>query len=90
MRDAAAAALGATVRWLDRPGALQVEAVLRTYCQFNGWEVRQGGFLGLRAYLASRSDLVADRLPVLAPTIVQGYAAERSCARERSQPASPV
>jgi len=76
VRDAAAAALGAVVQWLDRPGPLQVEAVLRKYCQFNGWEVRQGGFLGLRAYLASRTDLVADRLPVLAPTIVHGCAAE--------------
>ena len=72
MREVAAAALGATLRWADAGDVVRVLAALTFLTEQDQWEVRQGGYLGLQQLIAAQPDLAPAHLPLVVARVVRG------------------
>lgn len=70
---ALALALALTLNALPQISAVhRVLSMLHSLKQYGEWEVRHGGFLGLKYLVAARSDAATLLLPVALPTLQSG------------------
>ncbi|KAL1494003.1 hypothetical protein ABEB36_009678 [Hypothenemus hampei] len=72
VRETSAQALCAIIKLMNSTNCLRVFDTLIKLMNYQDWEARHGGLLGLKYLLAVRNDLIDDLLPKAFPFILQG------------------
>eukprot|EP01132_Coremiostelium_polycephalum_P001343 gene1343-1696_t len=92
VRETCAQTLSMVVRWMNKESVLKVLDILLQLQNNRQWEVRHGGFLGIKYLVAVRLDLVDLILPKVLPAITFGLMDNdddvRSTASESFHPVS--
>lgn len=78
VRETAAQALSLVAKPLEGNSVCSIMALLQQLQHHNDWDVRYGGYLGLKYILAIRLDLASLLLPGALPALMAGLKVRRA------------